>query len=235
VKGIGIGILRWLVGLVFGLVSAALLFGLAARVAASSGADAAVGPLALLGMGFGIAFFPVIYTMGTRSPRQVARRGFVGLAIEGLIAVVLVAYQAIVRSAPVPASGLAWIDWVDGAARDLAGLFTSDLLVGALGLVIFAFGLILFLALRIPATASREVAPARPPAARPEVTTSRPPAAGQARPATTPDASATRPVSPPAVGKAADDEDAQLLADLENLRKKLPKMGVDEPGTGERS
>ena len=65
-KGFGVGIVRWLVGLLFGIVAAAILFGLAARVTSTAGSLAAVGPLALLMAGFGIAFFPSVFAAATR-------------------------------------------------------------------------------------------------------------------------------------------------------------------------
>jgi hypothetical protein len=234
VKGVGIGIVRWLVGLIFGLAAAALLFGLAARVASAAEVTSVVGPLALLAGGFGIAFFPVVFSMGTRSPRQVARRGLVGLAIEGLIALALVAYKLIAQASPVPASALGWLGTVDQAARDLAQAFGSDVLVGVLGLLVFAVGLLLYIALRpsVAGPAVAERATGTLPASGPSSPTTRAPALGQSRPTAVPGPTAERPAAQPA---KTDDEDAQLMADLESLRKRLPTMGVDEPGSSGKS
>jgi hypothetical protein len=229
VKGFGVGILRWLAGIILGLIAAALLFGLAARVTPAPDVGAAVGQLALLVGGFGLAFFPIVFSMGTRSPRQVARRGFIGLALEGLIALVLAAYQLITGSSPIPSSALGWIGVIGDVSRSLAALFSNNLLLGGMSLVILAVTVFLFIALRAPATAPRDVAPARavPGAGRADSPSARPPAVSQPRPGALPSTAAAQ----PAAGPKSEDEDAQLMADLENLRKKLPKMGVDESGS----
>jgi hypothetical protein len=235
VRGFGIGIVRWLVGLLFGLVAAALLFGLAARVASTPGSLTSVGSLALLMAGFGVAFFPAVFTAGTKTPRQVARRGLIGIAIEGLIALVLGAYQLIARSSLVPYDAFGWLGTVTETAASVAGVFTNDLLVAVLGLILVVVSLFAVIALRVPATAAAQpTAPARAaaPPARSEAATTRAPTISQPRP-TVPSA----PAAPPAASSLpkTDDEDEKLLADLENLRKRLPKMGIDESGSGGKS
>lgn len=233
-KGFGIGFIRWLVGLVLGVIAAGLLFGLAVRVASIAEATSAIGPFALLATGFGIAFFPVVFSMGTRTPRQVARRGLIGFALEGLLAVLTVVYQLAAPASPIRAGWLSWLAELEGTARDMARSFEGPLLVGALGVFLVAVGLIAFIALR-PRATSVSAAPSGQPAttaARGEALTTRAPAVGPARTTALPDAT-TRPM-PTAEKPGAQDEDAKLLADLDNLRKKLPKMGVDESANGGR-
>jgi hypothetical protein len=233
VKGFGIGIVRWLAGLVLGLASAALLFGLAARVESAPGASVTVGRLALLMGGFGIAFFPVVYSMGTRSPRSVIRRGVIGLAVEGLLTLLLVGFRLITNSSPIPSSWLTWLSTLGETTSGLARFFGDDVLIGVLGLLIFAVGILLFIVLRQRAATPRAVpaTTATAPAGRADAPTTRAPVLDQVRQA--PPATATpAETQPPAA--ATDDEDAKLMADLENLRKKLPTMGVDESGSGKR-
>lgn len=239
VKGFGVGIVRWLVGLIFGIVAAAILFGLAARVTSTSGSVTAVGSLALLMAGFGIAFFPSVFAAGTKAPRRVARRGLIGIALEGLIALVLGGYQLVSHSPLVPSGAFGWLGTVNEAADSVARVFTNDILVAVIGLALMAVSLFLVIALRVPSASAQPAAPsgAVAPTARVEGTTARPPAIAQPRPTQSAPAAQATPAAPPASTALpkTDDEDAKLMADLENLRKRLPKMGVDESGPGGKS
>lgn len=237
-KGFGVGIVRWLVGLIFGIVAAAILFGLAARVTSTSGSLTAVGPLALLMAGFGIAFFPSVFAASTRSPRQVARRGLIGIAVEGLIALVLGGYQLVARSSLIPASAFGWLGTVSEAAASVATVFTNDLLVTVIGLALIAVSLFLVIALRAPSAAAQPSAPSPiVPSTRAEGTTSRAPTIAQPRPTQPAAEVQSAPAAPPvaAASPKTDDDDAKLMADLENLRKRLPKMGIDDSGSGGKS
>ena len=235
-KGIGIGIVRWLVGIILGLVAASFLFGLVARVSSSPTSTAVDGPLSLLMAGFAIAFFPAIFVVGTKRPRQVIRRAFVVLAIEGVIALVLGAYQVITGLPLIPVSAFGWLGSATEALGSFAGLFSSPILVAVLGLGIFALCMFIVIALRerAAAKAAPPSAPARaslPPAGTPS-TSARPPAIAQPTP--TPQVTPTA-QQPTSAAPKDDDEDAQLMADLESLRKRLPTMGVDESGTSGKS
>ena len=236
VKGFGVGIVRWLVGLAFGIVAAAILFGLAARVTSAAASVTAESSLALLMAGFGIAFFPAVFASGTRTPRHVARRGLTGIAVEGLIALVLGGYQLVVRSPLVPSSAFGWLDSVTSATAAIAGLFSQDLLLTVVGLLLLVVCLFLVIALRAPSAAARPPAPSRAvaPSTGAQATNPRPPTITQPRPAEPAPSGQDAPAKPPATASLphTDDEDAKLMADLETLRKRLPKMGIDDSGSG---
>ena len=195
-KPLGIALVRWLVGLLCGLVAAGVLFVLAV-LAAGPAAGPALGFIAL---GFGVALFPAAFTLATRTPRQVLRRGFLALALEGL-GLLAEAYLRITGSEVVAQSSLGWLRSLTRAGESVALWPTEMVALG--GAVALVAGLVLLFALRPRARRAPSGAPASP----------RLPSAEKG-PAAKP---------PPAPAGVLPDEDAQLMADLENLRKKLPK------------
>jgi hypothetical protein len=219
-------VLRWLLGIILGSVAAAVLFVLAALLAGPTG-----GLLGLLVLGFGLAFFPAVISSGTRTARGVVRRAAAWYAVLGLLIAGVEGYQVVTGLPLIPTDVFAFLRDVatfgSGVTVQLAPLWAA-----IVGVFFVLLSLILFLLLR-PARPA-----ATPPATRPSTGAgARPATGGQAARPSAPPAQVTegtRPpaqVSPPASSPAAkpglDDEDAQLLADLENLRQKLPKMGKE--------
>lgn len=220
-------VLRWLLGIALGAVAAAVLFVFAALVAGSSG-----GALGLLALGFGLAFFPAAFAAGTRSTRSVVRRAAVWYAVLGLLIAGVEGYQVVTGVLLVRPETFTFLRDVESFGANVTAQL-APLWASIVGVFFVLLSLILFLLLR-PAR-SAATAPAKQP-----TTSARPSSSGQApRPAAptqvTEASSRPTPQVPPSASPATkplakpglDDEDAQLLADLENLRQKLPKMGKE--------
>lgn len=188
---LGVGLLRWLAALLAGCVAAGFLFGLAALVAGATEAAA----FGLLALGFGLAFFPVVFALGARRPRQVLRRAFLALAVEGLLILLVAAYPLVAGAQLVPPGSFGWVRALQGLGEAVAA--SAPAVTGVAGAVASALGILVFLMLREPGRAAPQASPS---------------VAQKATPAT-----------PSPAGPALDDEDAQLMADLESLRKKLPQ------------
>jgi hypothetical protein len=218
-------VLRWLLGIVLGAVAAAVLFILAALVAGPSG-----GALGLLLFGFGLAFFPAVIAGGSRTVRTVVRRAAATYAFLGLLIAGFEFYQVATNAPLVPPQSFAVLSDLNSFGASITSQL-APLFAGIIGVFLMLLSIILVLMMR-PAHVA-----ATPPA-KPQASGARPAASGQvARPAAAaapqvresprPAAQVAPPTSSPAAKPGLDDEDAQLLADLENLRQKLPKMGKE--------
>lgn len=190
--------MRWIAALLSGLLAAALWFVLAARIAEPT---TMAGPVALLALGFGVAFFPAVFVVGASSARRVFQRALIVLALEGIAMVALAYFQA----SGTPLFGSAAFTWIRDlqALGQLIAAEVSPLVLGTAGVVALVLSVLFFLALRPPSQVSAQ------------------PAEGGARAPSRP--GGTEPTRPAPAPKSLPDEDAQLMTDLENLRKKLPK------------
>jgi hypothetical protein len=225
VRSFGIGVVRWLFGLLFGAFAAAIVFVLAALIA---GKGTGAGALGMLILGFALALFPSILAAGTSSPRGVVRRAAIVYAVLGLLIAGIEGYQLVTGASLFAPGTFDVVSQIEGLGISAAELVVP--LFGAIGgIFVVLISFILFLLLRGPrraaAPSTEKTKPAAgAPAAKPAVSPAEP-----TRQVAPPTAKPTPTAAPPAAAKPGlDDEDARLMADLENLRKKLPKMGGDQ-------